>query len=223
MKAVLCWRPETISVVTAVRTRNVAPDRRTGRDGRDARPVWERQRLTLAEFLALPEEKPALEFEEGEVTQKVSPKSRHSALQGGFTEVVNRRFRRRKVALALPELRFTFGGHSFVPDVSVLTWEHIPRTPTGDLADDLLIPPDIAVEIVSPEQRVNALVRRCVQYVTLGVRIALLIDPDDRSVLLFMPDAVPVALTGTDAIDLESVLPGFRLTVNDLFKSLLVS
>ena len=37
-------------------------------------------RMTLTEFLALPEEKPALEYENGEVTQKVSPKGRHSAL-----------------------------------------------------------------------------------------------------------------------------------------------
>ena len=39
------------------------------------------RRLTLEEFLALPEEKPALEYADGEVTQKVSPKARHGRLQ----------------------------------------------------------------------------------------------------------------------------------------------
>ncbi|CAA9245834.1 MAG: hypothetical protein AVDCRST_MAG77-1886 [uncultured Chloroflexi bacterium] len=204
-------------MVTAVRTA------RTARNGRDHRPVWERRRLTLEEFLTLPEEKPALEYDDGEVTQKVSPRARHSALQGDFVEMVNRRNRRRKIARAFPELRFGYGGRSFVPDVSVLTWEHIPRTPEGGLADDLLMPPDIAVELVSLEQRVNALVRRCVRYVALGVRIALLIDPDDRSVIVFAPDAAPTALSGADEIELSSVLPGFKLTVNDLFKSLLVA
>ena len=39
------------------------------------------RRLTLAEFLELPEQKPALEYETGAVKQKVSPKAPHSRLQ----------------------------------------------------------------------------------------------------------------------------------------------
>lgn len=46
-------------------------------------------RLTLGVFLCLPEEKPALEFEDGEVAQKVSPKLPHSALQGAIYDAVN--------------------------------------------------------------------------------------------------------------------------------------
>jgi hypothetical protein len=38
--------------------------------------------MTLVEFLALPEEEPALEFADGRVEQKVSPKGKHSGLQG---------------------------------------------------------------------------------------------------------------------------------------------
>jgi Uma2 family endonuclease len=38
-------------------------------------------RLTLDEFLKLPEEEPALEYVNGVVSQKVSPKGRHSSLQ----------------------------------------------------------------------------------------------------------------------------------------------
>ena len=40
-----------------------------------------RPRLRLEGFLRLPEEKPALEFGEGVVTQKASPKTKHSRLQ----------------------------------------------------------------------------------------------------------------------------------------------
>ena len=35
------------------------------------------RRTSLEEFLKLPEEKPALEYFDGKVTQKVSPKTRH--------------------------------------------------------------------------------------------------------------------------------------------------
>ena len=61
---------------------------------------------------------------------------------------------------AFTELRATFGGHSYVPDVSVYLWERVPLDARGRVANDFVEPPD--VEIVSPEQSVNALVRRCV-------------------------------------------------------------
>ena len=64
--------------------------------------------------------------------------------------------------MAFPELRVIFGGAAYVPDVSVFRLEHIPRTPEGDVANVFEVAPDIAIEIVSPEQSTNALVRRCV-------------------------------------------------------------
>ena len=178
------------------------------------------QGLTLDEFLKLPEEEPALEFEDGVVIQKVSPKGQHSALQSDVVELFNRFARPRKLARAFTELRATYGGHSYVPDVAVYRWERIPRTDAGEVADDFFEPPDIAVEVVSPEQSVNALVRRCLWYVDHGVRLALLIDPDDRSVIVFRPVPQPSALQAPDRIDVADVLPGLQLAVADLFAAL---
>lgn len=176
--------------------------------------------LTLEEFLKLPEEKPALEYEDGEITQKVSPKGKHSAVQYGAAEVFNRFGRPRKLALAFPELRATFGGRSYVPDVAVYRWERIPLDPQGRVADEFSEPPDIAIEIVSPEQGVNRLVRKCLWYVTNGVRTALLVDPADESVLLFRDGAPPQVLGDDDALELGDVVPGFRLTAGEIFAAL---
>jgi Uma2 family endonuclease len=202
-------------------TATLSTDRPGG--ARRAGPAWKERVLTLEEFLDLPEAKPALEFEEGRATQKVSPKLRHSTLQGAFVESVNRTYRRRKLAHAFPELRVTFGGRSFVPDVSVFRWDRIPRTTSGEVADDVFVAPDIAVEVVSPKQSVNALLRRCLTYTGLGVRIALLVDPADRSVVLFRPGVDTLALRGADRIDLDDILPGYRLTADALFQSLRIA
>ncbi len=51
--------------------------------------VARRRTITLEEFLALPEEKPALEFLDGIVTQKPWPNVHHGVLQGQVTELVN--------------------------------------------------------------------------------------------------------------------------------------
>src|SRR5262249_23247451 len=80
------------------------------------------QKLTLEQFLELPDEKPALEYDHGTVTQKVAPRPRHSRLQTKLAEWFNRFAEPRQVALAFVELRTTYAGSSFVPDVSVYRW-----------------------------------------------------------------------------------------------------
>jgi len=178
------------------------------------------RRLTLDQFLELPEEKPALEFVDQVVTRKVPPKGKHSRLQTELVERLNQAGRPHKLALAFTELRTTFGGASRVPDVSVYLWNRIPLDATGQVANDFREPPDIAIEIASPEQRGNALTRRCLWYTAHGVRVALLVDPLDESVLAFRPGQAAVAWRGPDYIDMGDVLPDFRLTVAELFASL---
>jgi Uma2 family endonuclease len=109
---------------------------------------------------------------------------------------------------------------SRVPDISVYRRDRIPLDTNGLIADDFPEPPDVALQIVSPEQSVNALVRRCVWYVAHGVQVALLVDPADQSVLAFRPNQQPTAWRGSDQIDLGEVLPAFALTVEELFASL---
>jgi Uma2 family endonuclease len=178
------------------------------------------QPITLEDFLKLPEKKPALEFEDGRVTQKVSPKGRHSLLQFSLAAYINGFAKPRRVAVAFPELRATYAGQSLVPDVSVYRWDRIPRDEAGRVADDFWEPPDVAIEIVSPQQGVNRLIRRCIRFNEDGVAIALLVDPKDDSVFLFRPNALPQALRGDERIDLTDVVPGFELTVREVFDSL---
>ena len=178
--------------------------------------------LTLEQFLKLPEEEPALEFQDGMVTQKVSPKGPHSRLQYSLAERINRSAEPRKLAMAFPELRITFAGSSVVPDVAVYLWDRVPRDSGSEVASDFLEAPDIAIEVVSPGQSVNSLIRRCLWFVDNGVRIALLVDPEDRSVVRYRAGIQPEVLRGTDSIDLDDILPGFRLAVQELFDSLIL-
>ena len=180
------------------------------------------QRMTLDEFLALPEETPALEYVDGVVTQKVAPQGQHVLLQLNFANRVNACTAPQKLALALPELRTTYAGLSRVPDVAIYLWSRIPRLPNGRIANVFTEPPDIAVEIVSPDQTATDLVTKCIWYVRNGVRIALIADPTRDIVLRFRPNALPEALAGDDRIDLDEVLPGFELTVSQLFGSLVL-
>ena len=109
-----------------------------------------------------------------------------------------------------------------MPDVAVYRWERVPRDAHGEVADDFVEPPDIAVEIFSPSHSVNGVIRRCLWYVGNGVGLALLIDPDDESVSVLRAGEQPKVLGGGDRIELDEVLPGFELAVQELFDSLKV-
>jgi len=176
--------------------------------------------LTLEDFLKLPEEKPALEFHYGRVTQKVAPQIHHSRIQSKLPERVNSFAEPCQLAMAFTEMRTILGGSALVPDVSVYRWERVPLTEDGELVRRFEEPPDIAIEITSPEQSVTSLVAKCLFHVQHGVEIALLVDPDDKLILLFRPGGTTRALRGADNVDLSSVLPGFELTAQDVFELL---
>lgn len=182
--------------------------------------VTELPRLTLGDFLALPEVKPALEYFDGVVTQKVAPKAKHSRLQATVVSWVNRDAEPRRLATALPELRTTYSGASPVPDVAVYRWQRIPRDRRGEIADDVEIPPDVAVEIRSRGQTMARLRRRCSWYVAHGVAAALAVDPVQRLIEVVRPGQPVLILRAGDVLDLDDVIPGLRLAVADLFASL---
>jgi Uma2 family endonuclease len=175
------------------------------------------ERLSLQEFLGLPEEEPALEFQDGVVTRKVSPQGKHSRLQAALVGHINQFAAPSKLALAFPELRTTFGNASRVPDVAVYRWNRIPRDPDGSVSNAFNEPPDIAIEIISPGQGVTALVRRCLDFIGQGVAVVLLIDVDDRTVMRFERDGRVQALRGSDEVDLSLVAPELRLTAQKIF------
>jgi Uma2 family endonuclease len=178
------------------------------------------RRLTLDEFLDLPEESPALEYLDGVVVPKVSPKMFHGQMQYTFAEYVNVFARPQRLAMAFTETRATFGGWSPVPDVGVYRWARLPRQPSGKLMPDSRTPWDIAVEIVSPDQSLRELEEKCRWYCANGVEISLLIDPDREDVVRFGADGSRLELRNEDRIDLDSVLPGFQLSPAKLFSAL---
>lgn len=144
-------------------------------------------KLTLEEFLKLPETQPASEFIHGEIIQKAMPQGEHSLLQSELCQAINRVAKSEKIALALPELRCTFGGESIVPDIAVFRWERIPIQPSGKITNRFEICPDWAIEILSPEQRQTKVLANLLHCCRNGTELGWLIDPEEESILAVFP------------------------------------
>ncbi|MFN6567014.1 Uma2 family endonuclease [Dendronalium sp. ChiSLP03b] len=172
--------------------------------------------LTLEEFLKLPETKPASEYINGEIIQKPMPKGRHSRLQGKLCAAVNQVTEEQKIAYAFPELRCSFGNCSIVADVAVFKWGQIPFTINGEVPDNFELPPDWTIEILSPEQKPNKVIGNILHCLKYGSRLGWFLDPDDLSILVFLPDQQPMLLQGEDSLPtLEEI--EIKLTVNQVF------
>jgi Uma2 family endonuclease len=178
-----------------------------------------RQRLSLETFLQLPEQKPALEYLDGVVTQKMSPEGPHGRLHVIFCVRFETYNRSHPGAWVFTELRTTYSGAnaSFVPDVAVYLKDRIPTKPSGEVADDFFDPPDTAIEIGSPGQTISQLLRRARWYVDHGARISLVADPHRRAIYTIRAGLESGPLRGADVVDLGDVLPGFSFVVGELF------
>ncbi|MBW4690827.1 MAG: Uma2 family endonuclease [Lyngbya sp. HA4199-MV5] len=171
---------------------------------------------TLKEFLKQPETKPASEFIDGRVEQKPMPQGKHSRLQLRFCDQVNDIAETTQVMMAFPELRCTFGGRSIVPDATVIRWERIPFDADGEVANAFETYPDWTIEILSPDQTTTKVIRNILHCLKHGSQLGWLIDPEERVILVFLPEQLPIELVG-DAV--LPVLPNLALalTVNDVF------
>jgi Uma2 family endonuclease len=178
--------------------------------------VAQRPSLTLEQFLKLPETKPASEYQDGRITQKPLPKGKHSALQSEWTTRINQSTKPLRLGRAFSELRCTFAGRSIVPDVTYVAWDRIPREPSGAIADEFFLTPDLTVEILSPKQKPSDLTAKLRFCVANGCRMGLLIDPYAETVNVFRPDHPSETLT-SGPVDLSPVIEGLALTVEEVF------
>ncbi len=178
--------------------------------------------LTLEQFLRLPEERPALEYFQGRVTRKMAPDFHHSRLQF----FVASRFESLAVptgsAVAFTEARETFvnADASLVPDISIFHVDRVPVDDQGDVVRKVWVPPDIAVEILSPGQTIGSQLERCRWLVENGVRAAVFVNSRTRTTRVFRPGWESDLLRGSDRMDFTDVFRGVTLTVDELFAGL---
>lgn len=86
------------------------------------------------------------------------------------------------------------------------------------------IPPDLAVEVVSPNDSYFEVDQKVEEFLEAGVRLVWVINPETRTAKVYRPGEQAVAhLHANDELSGEDVLPGFRCRVGDLFPRKLAS
>jgi Uma2 family endonuclease len=80
------------------------------------------------------------------------------------------------------------------------------------------VPPVLAVEVLSPNDRWSRVTSKILDYLKNGVRLVWLIDPQNRDVTVYRPGHDPYTVEPDQEITGEDVLPGFRCPVSEFFR-----
>ncbi len=101
------------------------------------------------------------------------------------------------------------------PDVSFVRYGRFANEeiPSGHAQ----LAPDLAVEVISPNDLCEEVEKKIGEYIRAGVRLIWIVSPENRTVLVHHPDGLARRLVETDELQGEDVLPGFRCLVGDLF------
>ncbi|GBD36014.1 hypothetical protein HRbin36_01131 [bacterium HR36] len=78
--------------------------------------------------------------------------------------------------------------------------------------------PQLVVEVVSPTDRPNEVVRKVQQYLRAGIAMVWVVDPEDRTVGVYRRGREPQVLGEGEVLSGEEVLPGFSVAVAELFR-----
>ena len=101
------------------------------------------------------------------------------------------------------------------PDVAFVARSRIPK---GSLPEKFVdFPPDLAVEVLSPEDTASEVLRKVEEYLAAGVRLVWVVDPATQRVTIYRSLQDVKILTTEQELDGGAVLPGFRAKVAELF------
>lgn len=106
------------------------------------------------------------------------------------------------------------GGGKMSPDVS---WIEKSRLVGVDLNRFIPVVPDFVIELRSTTDRLNTLQTKMQEYQRLGVRLGLLINPQDRQVEVYRLGQEMDRLESPLAIDCGDVLTGFILNLSEIW------
>lgn len=101
------------------------------------------------------------------------------------------------------------------PDFAFIAKERLALI--SELDEFLAIPPDLAVEIVSPYDRWTKIEEKVQDYLRAGVRLVWVINPKTKTIHVYRSYSEVAVLTIADQLEGGEVLPGFSMAVAKIF------
>jgi Uma2 family endonuclease len=105
------------------------------------------------------------------------------------------------------------GGNVRCPDVSFVSAARVPAGSPQGFAE---LAPDLAIEVLSPEDRQRDVLDKVGEYLGAGVRLVWVIDPEQATAVVFRSLTAVRRVERDGVLDGEDVLPGFVCALSEL-------
>ena len=175
--------------------------------------------FTVEQFEQLPEEE-AYKYElvRGELIEVSSASVQHSYIRDGLGVRMVPFAQGRGNGMVIWEHAFRLAPDTVRrPDLTYLAQESV----AGAMRTTGIIPfaPLLAVEVVSPSDKLFDVFEKAQEYLAAGSRkVWLLIRQPVPEVIVFDSSGAQVVLRADDILEAPEILPGFRVRVGDLFE-----
>ncbi|BDA72131.1 hypothetical protein RIVM261_006250 [Rivularia sp. IAM M-261] len=176
-----------------------------------------RKKLTLLEFLSLPDGDIYHEFVDGYAVPKVSPKFFHSTLQLALGLLLRTWCKGKGRVCTEWAILLKRQGQDWapVPDLTYISYTRLPRSWRRNEACP--VPPELVIEIISPDQTMEDFEEKAKDYFAAGVSRVWVVDPEKIIIRAFF--SAQSSQVYTDELTItDNLLPGLTLTVKQIFE-----
>ena len=170
-------------------------------------------KMTLEEFLAHDVE--GYEYVSGELVPMAPPSREHGEISVNVIRYLDAHVYQSKLGrLYTAETTFQVGDRTVKPDVAFVSTDRL----TGDKTKGFSIPPDLAIEVISPSDVQSRVAEKALAYLDAGTRLVWVLEPVSKTVTIYRSERDIEMLTLDDTITGEEVVPGFTCPIAHLFE-----
>ncbi len=106
--------------------------------------------------------------------------------------------------------------HVRAPDTAFIRRERVAAA-AGEVAGYWPGAPDLAVEVISPNDRYTEVEEKVGDWLAAGTRLVILVNPRNRTATLRRSGQAPVILTEQDTLEGGDAVPGWQMAVKEIF------
>lgn len=176
--------------------------------------------MTAEELFEIPADDYRYELIKGELIKMSPAGGRHGEIAMNLGAILRNYVKRRRLGrVYAAETGFILARNPDTvraPDVAFILKDRIP--PEGAPSAFWPLAPDLAVEVVSPGDRYEEIQEKIADYFHAGTQLVWIVDPRNRTVVVYNSLAGSRIFTESVTIDGGDVIPGFSCSVAEIFE-----
>ena len=112
---------------------------------------------------------------------------------------------------------FQIGGNERIPDLAFVSATRMP--PEGEPETRWPMAPDLAVEVISPNDLYEKVYAKTMEYLAAGVRQVWLVSPEHHTITIYRSATDITAFPEDRDLVSEDLFPGFHCSLREIFTS----